>query len=370
MVFRFNGFIYPEREDLWRGRIAELDIGEFTGETREQLIQILQETLTYRLGANREKSRQSVLKKVTPRNAKKAIIRVDDAPFDTVKLPVNGEFTAILYQRKGKWGGTIAEFDTSLFELDANFKSKQKVLWRLESSLKFSLFENQKNVLKEVNKEYQNPERVIVIVNFDENLSAAEIEELALATLLVTVAAISIPSLAIFASNCHTFVNDLFLLVGLFSIYGASRIIDQVLDDKNVSRKVRFGLFGGGYPIFCVVMSLISCGLLFFYPVQECLFSSKMNLIQARLASDISTFSPWLRTLYSLVGVSTFFKLMSIDEQGFWGNLLSGGLICSFWITKVFVWFPESSNELTFYTMIMTLIYIGCTIVVFIFEDA
>lgn len=165
-----------------------------------------------------------------------------------------------------------------------------------------------------------------------------ELEELSLAALLVTISAISVPSLAIFQNTGkETLANDIFLIVGLLSIYGAARIIDDLLDNSKIDKSggieivsrnnganepgvsfwERLKLFGRGYMVFCIVVSLISYGLLVLYANQE-----NLNIQQEYLSTV-------LNALYSFTGVSIFFKLMTDDEPGIWGFLVSAGLVLS-----------------------------------------
>ena len=182
------------------------------------------------------------------------------------------------------------------------------------------------------------------------NNQKKEIEELSLAALLVTISAISVPSLAIFQSTGkETFANDIFLIVGLLSIYGAARIIDDLLDNSKIDRSGGFEivsrnngasdpgisfderrkLFGRGYMVFCIVVSFISYGLLILYANQE-----NLN-IQKQLLS----FS--LHMLYVLTSASIFFKLMTDDKPGRWGFCVRVGLVLSIVFTKLLSWFSS-----------------------------
>ncbi|MEL6581134.1 MAG: hypothetical protein AAFQ14_15420 [Cyanobacteria bacterium J06621_12] len=161
---------------------------------------------------------------------------------------------------------------------------------------------------------------------------------LSLAALLITISAISVPSLALFQDTKNNFANNIFIFVGLLSIYGAAKIVDYLLDnagEDGLSFGERRQLLGGGYLYFCIVVSLLSCGLLVLYSAQEGLI-----IIKQKFAFIV------LIGIYLFTGISMFYKFMTIDKAENWGRLVLFFLILSVCLTKILSYFPVLIDSL------------------------
>ena len=166
---------------------------------------------------------------------------------------------------------------------------------------------------------------------------------LSLAALLITISAISVPSLALFQDTKNNFANDIFISVGLLSIYGAAKIVDYLLDnagENGFSFDDRRKLLGGGYLYFCIVVSFLSCGLLVLYSEQEGLVIVKQEFPFIVLKFPLVL----LIVMYCLAGISMFYKFMTIDKADNWGRGVLLFLISSVFLTKIFSWFPALIN--------------------------
>lgn len=93
---------------------------------------------------------------------------------------------------------------------------------------------------------------------------------LAIATLLIT----SFTQFQQFLAGWDTiakYVESLIPIVGVFAIYGAARIIDYWLDETDKDFWKRLKMFGGGYTIFCFIVSLMTFSLWFLAAKQKAL---------------------------------------------------------------------------------------------------
>ncbi|MEM7062178.1 MAG: hypothetical protein AAF572_03320 [Cyanobacteria bacterium P01_B01_bin.77] len=125
------------------------------------------------------------------------------------------------------------------------------------------------------------------------------------------------------ASNSH---NELFGVIGLFSLLTSALIIDSILDHANFNflRRIRF--LNGGYTLFCLLVAGINAGIIYFYRFQEgiqlftpsspittisMIFTLAFTFLKLMTKDDKHTFAPALLLTYSLAffGKDQFFTL-------------------------------------------------------------
>ena len=152
---------------------------------------------------------------------------------------------------------------------------------------------------------------------------------LAIPTILIT----TFPSFQPVVDDLGVASGHIVPLVGVFSIYGAASIIDYWLDEFDKSFCERLCMFGGGYTIFCILVSLMAVSLWILAAQQKEIEITPMQL-----------------RLYGLTGGLMFIKFMVVDRQKveFWkinlsvefcGMLLRIALAIAFCNT-VFGWSP------------------------------
>lgn len=122
--------------------------------------------------------------------------------------------------------------------------------------------------------------------------------------ILVAVAIFSLTVMALEQTPKHTFVDEIFGLLGLFSLFSSAWIIDHMLDEIKLKVIERFKLIGGGYFLFCIVIAAMSTGTLLLYYVK------KTGL---ETVSWNNAFLPFL-----LTGMFIILKLMSHRDRQVW----------------------------------------------------
>ncbi|WP_010384266.1 hypothetical protein [Pseudoalteromonas rubra] len=143
---------------------------------------------------------------------------------------------------------------------------------------------------------------------------------IAMAALLVTTSAVTLPMMASVTSSNHKYLNDIFWLVGLGSIVTSALLIDWVLDKAKFNFKRRLGLMGGGYVVFALLVSLISVAVTAQFFVLEV----------GEKSTSVFSF-PFLVFLFG--GLSIFIKVMTEDDH----YLASGGILLFFSISYMII---------------------------------
>jgi hypothetical protein len=86
-----------------------------------------------------------------------------------------------------------------------------------------------------------------------------------LSAALITVATFSLTVMGLVSIPGQTFVDEVFMALGLSSLLSAARIIDVIFDKRALNVTDRFKLIGGGYFLFCVIVGLMSFAILLLY---------------------------------------------------------------------------------------------------------
>jgi hypothetical protein len=133
-----------------------------------------------------------------------------------------------------------------------------------------------------------------------------------LAAALVAVAIFSLTAMGFVSDPRQSFVDEVFMALGLISLLSAARIIDVRFDKVDLTITDRFELIGGGYFLFCFIVGAMSFAILLLY-------------VHRRTTGDfpLITLAPSLMTWVCITGM-----LMSQrgSEAWFVGVLVAVGL--------------------------------------------
>lgn len=166
-------------------------------------------------------------------------------------------------------------------------------------------------------------ELTVVEITPDWSESAQVNIAIAMAALLVTTSAITLPMMASVTKLNHQYLNDIFWLVGLGSIVTSALLIDWVLDRSHIDFKQRLTLMGGGYLAFALLISFISIA------VTAQFFALEMG------KKDTTIFSiPFI--FFLIGGGSIFFKVMTEDDH----SLALLAIVLSFFTSYLLIRFP------------------------------
>lgn len=135
---------------------------------------------------------------------------------------------------------------------------------------------------------------------------------LTVSAILIAIAAFSLPIMVLNQNAKNTLSNEMFGLIGLFSIVTSSLLIDSLFDENEYTFINRLKMMNGGYTLFAIVISIICTSLFIIYNLQE----------ENRIT--------WHYVPFVCAGVTTFGKIMSHDKKERW--LL---FLCSFYIWSI-----------------------------------
>ncbi|ELR64459.1 hypothetical protein C942_02483 [Photobacterium marinum] len=171
--------------------------------------------------------------------------------------------------------------------------------------------------------EDNEPESTVLELTPDWSESVQVNIAIAMAALLVTASAVTLPMMASVTQQSHQYLNDIFWLVGLGSIVTSALLIDWVLDKSHINFKQRLTLMGGGYLAFALLISFISIA------VTAQFFALEMDKIETTIFSI-----PFL--CFFIGGISVFFKVMTEDDH----SLALFGILSSFGLSYLLIEFP------------------------------
>ena len=172
--------------------------------------------------------------------------------------------------------------------------------------------------------EEHDPELTVAKLTPDWSEPAQVNIAIAMAALLVTASAVTLPMMASVTGLNHQYLNDIFWLVGLGSIVTSALLIDWVLDRSNINFKQRLTLMGGGYLAFALLISFISVAV-----------TAQFFALQMGPEVKTTIFSiPFL--LFFIGGMSVFFKVMTEDDH----SVALFGILISFTLSYLFIVFP------------------------------
>jgi hypothetical protein len=86
-----------------------------------------------------------------------------------------------------------------------------------------------------------------------------------LSAVLITVATFALTAMGLVNTPGQSFVDEIFMVLGLGSLLSAARIIDVMFDKFALDVTDRFKLIGGGYFLFCLVVGAMSFAILLLY---------------------------------------------------------------------------------------------------------
>lgn len=144
-------------------------------------------------------------------------------------------------------------------------------------------------------------------MNTDEIKIDKNIEEqvaLTASTILVAIAAFSLP-IMVFTENAKvSSSNEVFGIIGLLAIITSSLLIDWIFDERNYKFEDRFKMLNFGYTLFAITISAICLSIFILYNVQE---------------KNVCT---WHHGIFLLAAICVFGKIMSHDKRELWLLLL------------------------------------------------
>jgi hypothetical protein len=122
--------------------------------------------------------------------------------------------------------------------------------------------------------------------------------------ILVAVAVFCLTVMAIEASPRQTFVDEIFGILGLLSLFSAALIVDSLLDEQKIKFVERLMLMSTGYFIFSFIVGAMSTSILLLYYVK--------NHSGTQDTWD-NSFFPFI-----LTGIFIVLKLMSHEDRHIW----------------------------------------------------
>jgi hypothetical protein len=144
---------------------------------------------------------------------------------------------------------------------------------------------------------------------------------------LVTVATFSLTvmGLGVDSPEQH-FVDEIFMVLGLSSLFSAGRIIDYTFDQIGVTFDSRRNLLGYGYFLFCTIVGAMSFAILLLY---------------ASKSANQSALVSWTTAAAAITWVCITGMLMTRKRSGWWAVGAGTGFLGFIWRVGGLAWLIE-----------------------------